>query len=152
MHSLCLLWSFLGLRCCSLITVIIIILLTSCLLFWIDDVLLCCRLLCLCKLRSLARYHHKVCLSQLFNQHTISINLICKYQLHACINYPFGGMGSKGEISRRKPSLRKIQSSASVHQPSKPAPASQPVCHIYHLQRCAVERSDSVHSQLPAIK
>ena len=90
--------------------------------------------------------------AQQLKQHTISINLICKYQLHACINYPFGGMGSKGEISRRKPSLRKIQSSASVHQPSIPAPASQPVCHIYHLQRCAVERSDSVHSQLPAIK
>ena len=41
--------------------------------------------------------------AQPLKQHTISINLICKYQLHACINYPFGGVGSKGEISSRNP-------------------------------------------------
>ena len=117
MHSLCLLWSFLGLRCCRLISVIITILLiapTSCLLFWIDGILIRCRVLCLFKLRSLARYHHRVCRSQLFNPHTSSttqaahnlnqshlqISITC---MHTRINYPFGGVGSKGEISSRNP-------------------------------------------------
>ena len=114
MHSLCLLWSFLGLRCCSIISVIISILLiapTSCLLFWIDGVLLRCRVLRLCKLRSLARYHHRVCRSQLFSPHTSSTTQAAHNlnQSHlqisiTCINYPFGGgVGSKGEISRRNP-------------------------------------------------
>ena len=91
--------------------------------------------------------------AQQLKQHTISINLICKYQLHASITLLGGGWwGARARSQGETPSLRKIQSSASVHQPSKPAPASQPVCHIYHLQRCFAERSDSVHSQHPAIK
>jgi len=40
--------------------------------------------------------------AQQLKQHTISINLICKYQLHASITL-LGGVGSKGEISRRNP-------------------------------------------------
>ena len=75
----------------------------------------------------------------------------------ANINYmhqlPFwGGWGARARSQAETPSLRKIQSSASVHQPSKPAPASQPVCHIYHVLRRFVNLSDSFHSQHLAIK
>ena len=94
--------------------------------------------------------------AQQLKQHTISINLICKYQLHASIPLFFlgggGGWGARARSQGETPSLRKIQSSASVRQPSKPAPASQPVCHIYHLQSCGVQGSDSVHSHHPTIK
>ena len=93
--------------------------------------------------------------AQPLKQHTISINLICKYQLHACIHVSItllGGRGARARSQAETPSLRKIQSSASVHQPSKPAPASQPVCHTYHVLRRYVNPSDSFHSQHPAIK